>query len=592
MALADKLSQLFHDASRLLEVKGENRFKVIAFQKIGRVLEDPALDLERHVREGTVEDIDGVGATAAKIIREYATTGRSTDLDELRQSVPPELPALLNVNGLGPKTVGLLWHELGVDSPAALKRALDEGKLAGLKGIGEKKIEQITQGLELLATAGQRRGLRQALHATQPLLDWLKSDARVASADVAGSLRRGRETVGDVDILCACRKLDDAPAVCADFAKQPGVERVLAEGDTKASVLVAGGLQVDLRVVPVANFGAALQYFTGSKDHNKHVRNVAIARKLTLNEWGLYRASEYDVADKPAGKPPLVKPVAAASEIEVYAALGLQLIPPELREDRGEIELAAKNALPALLTAADLLGDLHTHTTASDGVDTIEAMAEAAKVLGYKYLAITDHSKSQPVANGLDAKRLLKHIKAVHAANDRVKGIELLAGSEVDILVDGRLDYEDAILAELDWVAASPHVSLRQDEAKATARLLRAIENPYVNVVGHPTGRLINSRAGLPLDMAQIVKAAAASGTALEINASWPRLDLNDAHARQALLAGCTLTIDTDAHSTGGLAERDLGVLVARRAWAEARHVLNCQPLARVKAWVKAKRPR
>jgi DNA polymerase (family 10) len=345
-----------------------------------------------------------------------------------------------------------------------------------------------------------------------------------------------------------------------------------------------------LRIIPAENFGAALLYFTGSKDHNVKLRSRAQTMGMTLNEWGLYKLDEYDKAAKKVAEAPSAKPVASKTEADVYGKLGLAYIDPELREDRGELDAAVGKKLPKLINRGDIRGDLHNHTTASDGQASIEQMAEAAIALGYEYLAITDHSKSQAIANGLTAERLLKHVKEIHKVGARLKGITLLAGCEVDILADGRMDFEDEILAELDIVIGSPHIALKQDEAKATDRILRAIDNRYVNVIGHPTGRLINKREGLPLEFPRIVAAAAANGTALEINAGYPRLDLNDINARAALEAGCTLCIDTDAHSTDELSDIGFGIDVARRAWATPDRVLNCMPIADVRKFITAKR--
>ena len=340
------------------------------------------------------------------------------------------------------------------------------------------------------------------------------------------------------------------------------------------------------------NFGAALLYFTGSKEHNVKIRSLALKKKMTLSEWGLHKLDEYDKAKKEIAHPPPIKPVASRDEADVYGKLGLDFIEPELREDRGEVDAAINKRLPALITRKDIRGDLHTHTNESDGTATIEEMAAAAKALGYEYLAITDHSKALAMTNGLSVERLLKHIENVHRISDKLKGITLLAGSEVDILADGRLDYEDEVLRQLDIVVASPHVSLKQDARKATDRLLRAIENKYVTIVSHPTGRLINCREGLPLEMDKIIRAAADSGTALEINASYPRLDLDEFNARAAMEAGVVMSIDTDAHSIGEFDLIPYGISVARRAWLTPKNVLNCQPLAAVKKFVKAKRDR
>ncbi len=472
----------------------------------------------------------------------------------------------------------------------ALVKAIDDGALAGLKGIGQKKIDSIKQGIALRSQAAQRMGIGEALPIAQGLLERLRGLKQVKQGEIAGSLRRRRETIGDVDLICSIQDASAGAAVSAAFVKFPEVQRILGEGATKASVLTAGGLQVDLRIIPADNFGAALLYFTGSKDHNVKLRGRAQTMGLTLNEWGLYKLDEYDKAAKKTAEAPAAKPVASKTEADVYAKLGLAFVDPEIREDRGEIDAALSKKLPKLITRADIRGDLHNHTTASDGQASIEQMAEAAMALGYEYLAITDHSKSQAIANGLTAERLLKHVKEIHKVRDRLKGITLMAGCEVDILADGRMDFEDEVLAELDIVIGSPHVALKQDEAKATDRLLRAIDNRYVNVIGHPTGRLINKREGLPLDFPKIFAAAAANGTALEINAGYPRLDLNDTCSRAALEAGCTLCIDTDAHSTEELSDIGYGIDVARRAWATADRVLNCMPLAKVKQFIAAKR--
>jgi DNA polymerase (family X) len=395
-----------------------------------------------------------------------------------------------------------------------------------------------------------------------------------------------------LDLICSVASSESGEAVAEAFTQLPQVDRVLGQGATKASIVTNGGLQVDLRIVPAINFGAALLYFTGSKEHNVALRSLANKKGMTLNEWGLYQLSQYDKEQKKTGEAPSIKPVASQTEEEIYAALGLAMHEPVLRENRGEIEAAASGKLPALIALGDIRGDLHSHTTASDGADSILAMAEAAIELGYEFLAITDHSKSQVIANGLTAERLLKHAEQIRAIGAKLKDITLLAGCEVDILVDGCLDFEDAILAELDIVVASPHISLRQDQAKATARLLRAIENPYVNIIGHPTGRLIDRREGLPLDFEHIFKAAAASGTALEINAAFPRLDLNDVHARAAIVAGVKLSINTDAHDTRGFLAMATGVDVARRAWAGKENVINCFSIAELKKFIKRKRPK
>jgi len=378
--------------------------------------------------------------------------------------------------------------------------------------------------------------------------------------------------------------------VSAAFVKLPIVQRVLGQGQTKASIVTTHGLQVDLRIVPDENFGAALQYFTGSKEHNTKLRGLAQQKKMTLNEWGLYKLDDYDRSEKKPGFPPKAKPVASKTEDDIYKAMGMPCMEPVLREDRGEIEAALAGKLPKIVRLEDIRGDLHSHTTASDGRNTIEEMALAAKALGYEFLAVTDHSKTQVIANGLTAERLMKHAAEIRKVSDRLKGITLLAGCEVDILADGRLDFEDSVLAELDFVVASPHVALKQESSKATDRIVRAIENRYVNVIGHPTGRLIFGREGLPLSFPRIFKAAAETGTGLEINAAFPRLDLNDVSAHGALAAGVKLSINTDAHNTADFDQMKFGIFVAQRAWATAADVINCMTLAKLKDFIRRKR--
>jgi DNA polymerase (family 10) len=601
MSLNAELAEILHAMAQILEIKGASVFKAIAFSKASRLLENSAVDLRDAVEKNAVEEIEGVGKSIAQVIYDYVRTGKSADYDELRASVPEGLLPMLAIPGLGPKTIALLWKERGITSVDELSVAIEQNKLDGIKGLGEKKIASIKQGIAIRAEAGKRIGLPDALVVAESLVAELRKHPQVAQLEYAGSLRRRRETIGDIDLIGAVKDPAKAETVTEAFTKLPIVRDVLGQGTTKASIRTTTGLQVDLRIVPKENFGAALLYFTGSKDHNVRIRGLALDQGLTLNEWGLYKLDAYEKArseNKHAtkgkagevGQPPPIEPVASATEKDVYAALGLAFVEPELREDRGEVQLAAEKKLPKLITSKDLKGDLHSHTTASDGTASIEEMAEAALALGYSYLAVTDHSKSQVVANGLSAERLLKHAEQIRKVGAKLKGITLLAGVECDILVDGRMDYDDDVLKELDWVVGSPHVSLKQEEEKATDRIVRAIENPYVNVIGHPTGRLIGQRNGLPLNWTKVFKACVATGTALEINAGWPRLDISDVVAKAAIAQGIWLTIDTDAHSTEGLSEMPLGLTVARRAGVEAKHVLNAQPLDAIRKFVAAKR--
>jgi DNA polymerase (family 10) len=593
MSLNNDLSNLFSTMAALMEIKGESTFKAIAFGKVSRLLNDMAFDIRKCYEEGGLCDLEGIGASSQRIIEEYIKTGRSTDYEELAASVPAGLIPLLAIPSMGPKTIGLLWRERNVTTMEDLVKLLDSGGMKGLKGIGEKKIEAIKAGITMRSQSAGRKGIIEALPLAEAIRAELAAGVHVEDIEVAGSLRRRRETIGDVDLVCAVDDMKNTPRVEERFRTLPEVQKVLASGPAKASVITAGGLQVDLRMIPKDRFGSALMYFTGSKEHNVKVRGRALAMGFTLNEWGLFKLDEWEKAEakrKPGEVPP-VKPVAAATEEEIYKKLGLAYVEPELRENRGEVEAAEAGKLPKLIELADIRGDLHSHTTASDGVDSIEQMAEAAGKRGYQFLAITDHSKSQAIANGLSVERLVKHAAAIRKVNDRLRGkVKLLAGSEVDILADGRLDYEDAVLAELDYVVASPHFALTQDEAKATDRLLRAVDSRYVNVIGHPTGRLIDRRAGLPVRFEPVFKAAAANGTAMEINSSYPRFDLNEVNARAGIESGVMLSINTDAHSTAELDLIAYGVNVARRAWATKKNVINCMTWDELKKFIGRKR--
>ena len=515
-----ELAHMFFRMADAMQILGDNAFKAIVFQKVARRLEELDFDVADRARSGELPAIEGVGASSRRIIEQYARDGVSQDYEQLMSAVPVGVMEMLRIPGTGPKTAAIIWKQCKIESVQELETAIRDGTLPSAKGIGAKKLADMLDGIRIVKAGIERRGIIDVLPIVEKFSDRLRNDPRVGELQVAGSIRRRRETIGDVDLLCWLKTPFDAPLVMSAFCTQPGVEKVLGGGSTKGSVLVSGGLQLDLRIVPRASFGAALQYFTGSKEHNVRLRGLANSKGLTLNEWGLYRLDEYDKAAKPVGEAPAVPSLAGETEESVYQALSLPWVPPELREDRGELDAAADNTLPVLVQMQEIKGDLHCHTTASDGVGTIEQMAQAAKDMGYQYIAITDHSVSSVIANGLNQQRLRDHIKAIRKI--KVSGIHILAGSEVDILPDGRLDYDQSLLAELDIAIASPHATLKQDATKATDRILRAIETRYVNIIGHPTGRVINQRDGLPLDMAKVIAAAAKTGTALEINAVGP----------------------------------------------------------------------
>jgi len=575
------IAALFEEMAALLELTGANGFKVNAAAKVARVVEDLDGDLAALAETpGALEKIDGIGSGSAKRIREWLETGSIKDLEKLRSEVPPGLPDVLAVPGLGPKTVRLMWKDAGVVDLASLKAKLADGSLLELPRMGEKTLARIRESLEFMETSGGRARLGDAMPVALELVDLVRGVPGVERVEYAGSLRRGRETIGDLDVLASG---GDPAALVEAFRTNPRATSVLLAGETKCSVRLANGMQADLRVVEDSCFGAAWLYFTGSKEHNVRLRERAIARKMRLNEYGLFPDDGDDAPPQSRG----VAPVAAKTEEEIYKALGLPWIPPELREDRGELELAKT---PRLVEVADIRSELHAHTKASDGQMTIEEIAKAARDRGFHTLAITDHSKSSVQANGLSVQRLRAHIDAVREADAKMADIRLYAGSEVDILADGRLDYDDDLLAELDWVVASPHVALRQEPKVATERLLAAVRHPLVHVLGHPTGRLINARPGLEPDMEAIAKAAAESGTALEVNANHHRLDLRDRHVRLALEAGCWIAIDCDVHVAEQFDELRYGVLTARRGGLTPDRCLNCLDAKGLEAWRAAKR--
>ncbi|MFA7235958.1 MAG: DNA polymerase/3'-5' exonuclease PolX [Phycisphaeraceae bacterium] len=570
-----ELADHFELIARVLELTGANRFRVIAYQRAARAIKDLAADLNTLVATPRkLIEIPGVGKDLARQISEFISHGKLKEHDDLIASVPPGVLQMMQIPGVGPKTAATLWHDAGITTLDQLKQKLHTGELADLPRMGEKILANIAHSLAFVESASQRVRLGQA----QPVAAWFVQQLRqlsgVQQCDFAGSLRRGRDTIGDIDLLVAVQP-DALPGVADAFKKLEPVASVIAAGPTKISVRLASNMQVDLRLIQPDQYGAALAYFTGSKEHNVALRQRAIKKKMRLNEYGLWQGETS---------------VAAASESDIYDKLDLPFIPPELRENRGEIAAAENDTLPQLVTVKDIHCELHAHTRASDGKLTIEELAAVAKERGFHTLAITDHSVSQAQARGLDAHRLEEHIAAVHEARKHIKGITLLAGSEVDILADGKLDYPNSLLKQLDIVVASPHNALSQDPRKATERLLKAIEHPYVNIIGHPTGRLIGKREGLSPDMAALIQAAAETGTALEINSNPWRLDLRDTHARAAIEAGVLLAIDTDAHSANDFDNLRYGVLTARRAWAEPQHIVNCMTAAKLKTWLAQKR--
>ena len=573
------LSELFDEMADVMEILGEDRFRINSYRKVGRVIGDMPTDVETLLATGQLAKIPGVGKSSLAKIEEFIKTGMITAHRQLLKKIPPKLLELLKVPGMGPKGVKAVYEKLNVTSIAKLKGAIKSGSLAALPGFGDKKAAAIVRGIEFLEKSTGRIRLDQALEAAEMVTYLLRELSGTQRIQTAGSLRRRAETIGDVDILVAAGKSKKASEqIIEGFTSAGFVEEVLAAGPTKGSAIIqteTGPVQVDVRVVPQESFGAAAQYFTGSKEHNVRLREIAIKAKLKLNEYGLFKG------DRIVGGP---------VEEEIYQKLGLDYIEPLLREDRGEVEAAKTNSLPELIKAGDIKGDFHVHTIASDGDCDISELAQAAKEIGYKYICITDHSRSSAIANGLSAERLAQQIKEIRKLNEKLQGITILAGTEVDILANGSLDFDDKLLAELDFVIASIHSGLASPREKVTTRTLKAMDNPYVNCIAHPTGRLIGQRKAMDLDIAAVIKHAGKTQTALEVNANPWRLDLKDTHCRMAIEAGVKLFIGTDAHSVAGLGLMGFGVATAARGWATKGDVLNTLSAVKIRSWAAAKR--
>ncbi len=583
------LSQIFEQMADIMEIVGEDRFRINAYHKVARIISDIPGDTGTALSSGQLAATPGIGKSSLAKIEEFVKTGKITAHQQLLAKIPATLLELLSVPGMGPKGVKAVYEQLNVKSIPELKAALAGGRVSQLPGFGDKKSQAITRGIEFLEKSTGRIRLDQAAQAAELVRQLLKSHSGVRNIQTAGSLRRRVETIGDVDILVAA---DKGKKVVAAFTSAGFVQEVLAAGGTKGSAIIdaAGcGVHVDVRVVAENSFGAAAQYFTGSKQHNVRLREIAVKSGLKLNEYGLFKAE---------------KVLAGAVEEDIYKKLKVDYIHPFLREDRGEIEAAKKHSLPELITSRDILGDLHVHTNASDGNCQIMQLVKAAQkpIPGdladtagskwgpYKYICITDHSKSSAIANGLSARQLAQQVEQIRKLNEQLKDITILAGSEVDILADGSLDFDNKLLSELDFVIASIHSGLASSREKVTMRTLKAMDNPYVNCIGHPTGRLIGQREPMDVDIAAVIKHAAQTHTALEVNANPYRLDLKDIHCRMAAEAGVKLVIATDAHSVENLGLMHYGVATAARGWVTRNDVLNTYSAAKLKSWAAAKR--
>lgn len=595
MSFNTDLAERLETIARLLELTGANRFRVNAFAKAARSIDKETRDVSTLDSDALVA-IDGVGKGVAEKVHELRDTGTVAELDELLDSIPSGLLDVMEIQGLGPKTVRQLWQDLGVTDREGLKRVIDDGSILTLPRMGQKTVDNITKALAFASKSSARLPLGVAWPIAQRVLDVINAVPGVRRAEAAGSLRRGRDTIGDLDVLVTA---DDPEAVHEAFCTMEHVTDVVARGDTKCSVrmrvgadtgrwniakdLDGGTVGVDLRTVPADAFGAALMYFTGSKQHNVRLRERALRQGLTLNEYGLF---EDDGEPSPQSRG--IAPVASAEEQDVYAKLGLPWVAPELREDAGELELTDA---PPLIEVSDIKAELHAHTTASDGLMELDELVQRSIDRGFHTITVTDHSRSSAQANGLSVERLREQRRHIEDARERFGDtVSILCGSEVDILADGSLDYDDDVLAELDVVVASPHAALTQDGATGTKRMLRAIEHPLVHVLGHPTGRLVNRRPGLDLAMDEIIAAAVEHNVALEINSHWMRLDLRDSHVRAAVEAGALIAIDCDVHAPDDFDNLRFGIATARRGSLAAEGCVNAWGRERLAEWIGSKR--
>lgn len=564
-----EIAAVFNDIADMLEVKGESPFRITAYRRAARALEGLTEDIADVAARGELDELPGIGKGTAEKIQEFLRTGTIKYYEELRASLPPGITTLMAVPEVGPKTAMMLYERLGVKTIDDLEQAAKAGKIRTLPRMGEKTEENIRKGIALLRRTKERLPIGQVLPHAQELVAALRQLNDVKQISVAGSLRRMKETIGDIDILVTSANPEPVMDV---FTKFPRVKQLLARGPTRSSVVLDVGLQADVRVVEPESFGAALQYFTGSKDHNVKLRERAVKKGLKINEYGVFTV-------------PGDRRVAGRTEEEVYASVGFPWIPPEIREDQGEIELAERKELPTLVERADIRGDLQMHTRWSDGADSIEEMAKAAKALGYEYIAITDHSQSLKFVGGVTVEELREHAKVAKKVSDKI-GIAVLMGSECDILPDGRLDYPDEVLRALDVVVCSVHTRLQMEEEQMTNRIVKALENPHVDILGHPTGRLLGQREAYAVDIERIIEAARRTGAALEINASPQRLDLNDVQAKMAKERGAKLVVSTDAHNRYQLQYMDFGIGLARRAWLGSSALVNALPLQEFQAWL------
>jgi len=568
MSKNNETSEVLNRIADSLDILEDNVFKIRAYRNAARNINELSEDIKTIAERDELTKIPGIGKDLADKIRDYITKGKIDYYEDLKIQVPEELVDLLAIQGLGPRMLSKLFKEFQVTNLEGLETVLNGEDILKIHGMGKKKIEDLKRGIVIFKESKQRVNLGIALPLAEEIISYIEDMPGTEGTIYAGSLRRMKETVGDIDILTMS---DDGRKIIEAFTRMSFVNDILASGETKGSIITKNGIQVDLRVVGPDSYGAALQYFTGSQAHNVKVRTIAVRKGLKINEYGLFRGD---------------KAIAGETEKDVYLKLGLPLIAPEIREDKGEIGAAIEGKLPNLVELNDIKGDLHVHTNWSDGKSSIAEMVLRAKELGYKYVAITDHSPSSRIANGLSIERLYEKKKELESVRKKIRGIQILMGSEVDILSDGTLDYPDSVLKDLDVVIASVHIGFKMDRARMTRRIMKALKNPFVSLLAHPTGRLIGERDPYEVDLDQVFDAAKLSGKAVEVNSNHLRLDLKDINVKRAIDKGVNIVISTDSHHIDHLPQMKLGVATARRGWAEKKNIINTRGFTELSNWL------
>ena len=572
----NKLATIFKEMSSIYKYMGaEERFRAISYGKASKVIDNLQDDVSIYIKKSTLEELPGIGESISEKIKEFIKTGEIKKYELLKKNTPHELIDMMEIRGFGPQSLKRIYNELNISTKKELINAIKDGRIQNLKGFGKAKTDGMLRGLKLHKIIEERMLLWDAMLVGKIIVDWLIQVPEIIQIEIAGSLRRKKETIGDIDILISCEN-KHRKKIINHFTNQSITKQIIAKGTTKASIIITEyEKQIDLRIIDKDEWGSALLYFTGSKEHNIHLRTIAKEMGYKLSEYGVYKTDgEIKIASK--------------TEEEIYSKLGFQMIPPEMREDKGEIELAKENKIPKLISLEDIKGDLQMHSLWSDGVSSIEDITKFIKRnYNYEYIAITDHSKSSRIANGLDEKKILNQIKEIELINEKLGENFVKTGIEVDILPNGKIDISDEVLSQLSWVTASIHSGFKNDN---TDRIIRACENPYILCIGHPTGRLIGEREAYKVEMKQIIEIAKQTNTALEINAQPKRMDLNDEYCMNAIENGVKLVISTDSHTLQNFEYMTLGVSIARRAWCKSSNILNTMKWLEIEKWIKKKR--